>query len=59
MKTNGSVVVALVLWFLVWATNAFALLKSPYPPKADPPSQIVIVTDGHVGPIAGTENKPK
>ena len=52
-------VIALVLWFLFWVTNAFAMVKPPYPPKGDPPGQIVIVTDGHVGPVVGTASKPK
>src|SRR2546430_13142284 len=30
MKTNCSVVIALVLWFLFWATNVFAMFHSPY-----------------------------
>ena len=59
MKTNGSVKVALVLWFLFWALNAFAGVKSPYPRKADPPDQIVVISDGSVGPIVGTASKPK
>jgi hypothetical protein len=59
MRPNGSVIIALALWLLFWVTNAFAVLKSPYPPKAQPPEQIVSVTDANVGPVAGTANKPK
>jgi hypothetical protein len=59
MKASSPVVTAWVLWLLLWATNAFAVLKSPYPPKAQPPDQIVSVTDGHVGSVAGTANKQK
>jgi hypothetical protein len=59
MKAKSPVAVALVLWFLYFATNAFAVLKSAYPHKAYPPGQIVIVTDDRVGPIAGTTTRPK
>jgi hypothetical protein len=59
MKTNGSVVIALVLWFLYWVTNAFALVKPPYPQKAQPPDQIIVISAGGVGPFVGTASKPK
>jgi hypothetical protein len=59
MKANTPLVIALVLWLLVWATNAFAVLRSPYPRKAEAPDQIVIVTDGHVGPVVRITSKPK
>jgi hypothetical protein len=44
-KTNNSVAVALVLWFLFCATNAFAVLKSPYPQKPQIPDQTTIAAD--------------
>jgi len=51
MKTNKPAVIALVLWLLFVASNAFAVLKPPYPPKASPPDQIIIIAVGH-GDIA-------
>jgi hypothetical protein len=59
MKAISPTVIALVLWFLFWASHAFALAKPPYPRKAEAPDQIVIVTDGHVGPVVRTASKPK
>jgi hypothetical protein len=59
MKAKSPVVIALVLWFLYWATNAFAGLKSPYPQKADPPGQIIAISDSGVASIVATAIKPK
>jgi hypothetical protein len=59
MKTNGSVVIALVLWFLFCALNAFAVVKPPYPQKALPPDQIIVNSGSGVGPFVGTASKPK
>ena len=59
MKTNIPGVVALVLWFLFWASNAFAMFRPPYPQKTDPPDHIIIVVDDGVNQIVGTANKPK
>jgi hypothetical protein len=56
MKANT--IIALVLWLLFCAINAFAVVKSPYPRKAGPPDQIVII-DHRVGPVVGTASKPK
>ena len=47
MKTNKPAVIALVLWLLFVASNAFAVFRSPYPPKSDPPDQTVIVGGGY------------
>jgi hypothetical protein len=47
MKTNKPAVIALVLWLLFVASSAFAMFKSPYPPKAYPPDQITVVTGGY------------
>jgi hypothetical protein len=58
MKTNGSVV-ALVLWLLFFAANAFAAIKSPYPQKALPPDQIIVISESGAGPVAGAASKPK
>ena len=43
MKTNEPAIIALVLWLLFVASNAFAVFKPPYPPKAYPPNQTIIV----------------
>ena len=43
MKTNEPAIIALVLWLLFVASNAFAVFKSPYPPKAYPPDHTVVV----------------
>ncbi len=37
---------ALVLWLLFVASNAFAVFKSPYPPKPYPPDQTIVVRVG-------------
>jgi hypothetical protein len=58
MKVNSPTVIALVLWFLFFASHAFAVLKPPYPTKAGAPDQIIIISDVSVGPIAGTTGKP-
>jgi hypothetical protein len=46
MKRNGAAIIALVLWLLFVASNAFAVFKSPYPPKSSPPDQTVVVGVG-------------
>jgi hypothetical protein len=58
VKVNSPTVIALVLWFLFFASHAFAVFKAPYPTRAEPPEQIIIIGDGNVGPIAGTTDKP-
>jgi len=57
MKTNGPAIIALVLWLLFVASNAFAVFKSPYPPKPYPPGQIVVVGVGQED--HGMGHKPK
>ncbi|HEY4270568.1 MAG TPA: hypothetical protein VGM65_01055 [Candidatus Udaeobacter sp.] len=59
MKAISPTVIALVLWLLFWASHAFALVKPPYPQKAQPPVQILVISDGGVGPAVGTASKPK
>ena len=54
MKAISPTVIALVLWLLFFASHAFAVLKSPYPTKAEQPDPIFIISAGSVGPIAGT-----
>jgi hypothetical protein len=58
MKVISPTVIALVLWFLFFASHAFAVFKSPYPTKAERPDPTIIVSVGSVGPIAGTTGKP-
>jgi hypothetical protein len=45
MKTNKPAILALVLWLLFVASNAFAVFKSPYPLKAYLPDQTTIVAN--------------
>jgi len=59
MKTNGSAIIALLLWLLFFAANALALHKSPYPPPAGPPEPTIIVSDGGLDSIVGTANRPE
>jgi hypothetical protein len=47
MKTNKPAVIALILWLLFVASNVFAMCKPPYPLKASPPDQIIIIAVGH------------
>ena len=58
MKAISPTVVALVLWFLFWASHAFAVVKPPYPRKAEAPDQIIVISGG-IGPFVGTASKPK
>jgi hypothetical protein len=44
MKANKPAIIALVLWLLFVASNAFAVFKPPYPLKAYPPDQIVVIS---------------
>jgi len=46
MKRNGAAIIALVLWLLFVASNAFAVSKSRYPPRPYPPDQIIVVGVG-------------
>ena len=57
MKVIRPTVIALVLWFLFFASQAFAVFKSPYPTKALAPDQTIIIGDRSVGPIANTTGK--
>jgi hypothetical protein len=58
-QPRAQVALALTLWFLFFATNAFAMFKPPYPQKAEPPGQIIVISDGGADSIAGTATKPK
>jgi hypothetical protein len=44
MKTNSSLVIAIIA-LSMFASNAFALLKSPYPRRASPPDDSIIIAD--------------
>jgi len=55
----GPVALALALWFLFFAANAFAMFKPLYPQKAEPPGEIIVISDASVGPFVGTASKPK
>jgi hypothetical protein len=46
MKRNGATIIALVLWLLFVASNAFAVFKSPFPPKPYPPGHSIVVRVG-------------
>jgi hypothetical protein len=59
MKRNGAAIIALVLWLLFVASNAFAVFKSPYPPKSYPPEQTVVVGVGEDDHGVVNAAKPK
>jgi hypothetical protein len=59
MKANKPAIIALVLWLLFVASNAFAVFKPPYPLKAYPPDQTVVVTGGYGEGAVGTANQRK
>ena len=42
MKTNTSLVIAMVV-LSIFASNAFAVLRSPYPSKPSPPDHIITI----------------
>ena len=59
MKANKPAVIALVLWLLFVASNAFAVFKPPYPLKAHPPDQTIVVTGGCGEDCIGTASQRK
>jgi hypothetical protein len=60
MKTNKPAIIALILWLLFVASNAFAMFKSPFPLKAYPPDQMTVISSGLGGERGiGTANKSK
>ena len=59
MKRNGAAIIALVLWLLFVASNAFAVVRSPYPPKPYPPDQTTVVGVGEDDHGVGSVAKPK
>jgi len=58
MKVISPTAIALVLWFLFFASHAFAMFKSPYPTKAERPDPTIIISAGSIGSIARTTGKP-
>jgi len=42
MKTNYSLAIA-VIFLSIFASNAFGVLRSPYPGKAYPPDRIIVI----------------
>jgi hypothetical protein len=59
MKRNGAAIIALVLWLLFVASNAFAVFNSPCPPKPYPPDQTIVVGVGEDDHGVGTAAKAK
>ena len=59
MKRNVPAIIALVLWLLFVASNAFAVFKSPYPPKPYTPDQTIAVGVGGDDHGVGSAAKPK
>ena len=59
MKRNWAAIIALVLWLLFVASNAFAVFKSPYPPKPYPPDRTIVVGVGEDDHGVGSVAKPK
>ena len=48
MKTNKSLAIAMIA-LSIFASNAFAVLRSPYPSKPSPPDRIITIIIGQVG----------
>jgi hypothetical protein len=44
MKTDTSLVIAIIA-FSMFASNAFALFKSPYPRRASRPDDSIVIAD--------------
>ena len=42
MKTNNFLAIA-VIFLSIFASNAFAVLRSPYPNKPYPPDRIIVI----------------
>jgi len=45
MKPNNSLVIAMIV-LSIFASNAFAVLRSPYPSKPSPPDRIITIIIG-------------
>jgi hypothetical protein len=59
MKRNWAAIIALVLWLLFVASNAFAVFKSPYPLRPYPPGQSIVVGVGEDDHGVGSAAEPK
>jgi hypothetical protein len=59
MKANTPAIIAILLWLLFFVSEAFAVCKSPYPPKPYPPDQIIIISGTDGEKTVGTANKPE
>jgi len=57
MKRNGAAIIALVLWLLFVASNAFAVFKSPFPPKPYPPDRTIVGVEDDHGVVSAAEPK--
>jgi len=58
MKTTKSLAIAVIAMSLL-ASNAFALIKSPYPRKTSPPDTIIVITDNRHDSVRSTGLAPK
>jgi len=58
MKTNNSLAVAAIL-LSIFASNAFALIKSPYPRRPSPPDDIVVISDDRRDWVRPTFSAPQ
>ena len=43
MKTTKSLMIALIA-LLILASNAFAVIRSPYPQRTSPPDTVIVIT---------------
>jgi hypothetical protein len=59
MKRSGTAIIALVLWLLFVASHAFAVFKSPYPPRPSPPDQTIVLGVGEDDHGVGKAAEPK
>jgi hypothetical protein len=59
MKRSGTAIIALVLWLLFVASHAFAVFKSPYPPRPSPPDQTIVLGVGEDDHGVGNAAEPK
>jgi hypothetical protein len=48
MKTSNCLVIAMIV-LSIFASNAFAVLRSPYPSKPSPPDRIITIIIGQDG----------
>jgi hypothetical protein len=58
MKTTKSLAIA-VIAMSVLASNAFALIKSPYPRRTSPPDTIIVTTDDRHDSVRSTVRASK